>query len=115
MSELLPTHRRPTTPGEMLVEEFLKPLKISQTDFAKQIRVSQPRLNEIIKGKRAITPDTALRLERVLGTSAGSWLNMQLILDLYDAQHSGGAKEYVRLKPLIKAGRSGAAGVAIHA
>jgi addiction module HigA family antidote len=71
MSELLvPTHRRPTTPGEMLVEEFLKPLKISQTDFAKQIRVSQPRLNEIIKGKWTVTPDTAMRLARALGMKA---------------------------------------------
>jgi addiction module HigA family antidote len=111
----IPKKLRPPTPGEILLKDYLEPLEITQLAFAKRIGVTPARLNEIIKGKRAITPDTALRLERVLGTSAGSWLNMQLILDLYDAQHSGGAKEYVRLKPLIKAGRSGAAGVAIHA
>ena len=97
---LVPTHRRPTTPGEMLLEEFLKPLKISQTDFAKQIRVSQPRLNEIIKGKRTVTPDTAMRLERALGMKAQFWLNLQMIVDLYEAQHSGAAKDIKKIKKI---------------
>ena len=97
---LVPTHRRPTTPGEMLVEEFLKPLKISQTDFAKQIRVSQPRLNEIIKGKRTVTPDTAMRLERALGMKARFWLNLQMIVDLYEAQHSAAAKDIKKIKKI---------------
>src|SRR6185436_17280163 len=64
---VLPIHRPPTHPGEMLLEEFLKPLGISQSAFAIRLGVSFPRLNEIIRGKRAVTPDTALRLARVLG------------------------------------------------
>jgi len=62
----LPTNRPPTHPGEMLLEEFLKPLNISQTDFAQRLGVSYPRLNELIHGKRGVTPDTALRLAQVL-------------------------------------------------
>jgi addiction module HigA family antidote len=98
----IPKKLRPPTPGEILLKDYLEPLGITQLAFAERIRVTPARLNEVIKGKRAITPDTALRLERVLGTSAGSWLNMQLILDLYDAQHSAGAKIYARLKPLTQ-------------
>jgi addiction module HigA family antidote len=63
----LPTHRPPTHPGEMLLEEFLKPLGISQSAFAIQLGVSFPRLNEVINAKRRVTPDTALRLAQVTG------------------------------------------------
>jgi len=63
----LPTHRPPTHPGEMLREEFLVPLGITQSAFALQLGVSFPRLNEVINAKRAVTPDTALRLARVTG------------------------------------------------
>jgi addiction module HigA family antidote len=104
----IPKKLRPPTPGDILLKDYLEPLGITQLAFAERIGVTPARLNEIIKGKRAMTPDTALRLERVLGTSAGSWLNMQLILDLYDAQHSGNGKTYSRLKPLIKARRNAA-------
>ena len=101
MAELLvPTHGRPTTPGEMLVEEFLKPLNISQVEFARQIGVSQPRLNEIIHGKRSVTPDTAMRFERALGMTAQFWLNLQLVVDLFDAQHSPAAKEIRKIRPI---------------
>lgn len=65
----LPTHRPPTHPGEMLREEFPVPLGITQSAFAIRLGVSFPRLNEVINGKRAVTPDTALRLARVLGMS----------------------------------------------
>ena len=60
----LPTHRPPTYAGEMLLEEFLKPLGITQSAFAVQLGVSFPRLNEVINGKRSVTPDTALRESR---------------------------------------------------
>lgn len=60
-SMMIPTNRPPTHPDEMLLEEFLKPLNISQTDFAQRIAVSYPRLNELIHGKRGVTPETALR------------------------------------------------------
>ena len=89
----LPTHRPPTHPGEMLLEEFLKPLGISQSAFAIRLGVSFPRLNEIIRGKRAVTPDTALRLARVLGMSADFWLGLQQDWDLWHALHSKAAAE----------------------
>jgi addiction module HigA family antidote len=96
----IPTHRRPPTPGEMLNEEFLKPLGITQSDFAKRIGTSLPRLNEIINGRRGVTPDTALRFARATGMSASFWLNLQQLVDLFDALHSPDAKAIERIKPL---------------
>ena len=96
----LPTHRPPTHPGEMLLEEFLKPLGITQSAFAIQLGVSFPRLNEVINGKRSVTPDTALRLARVTGMSADFWLGLQQDWDLWHALRSEGAKEIAALKPL---------------
>lgn len=96
----LPTHRAPTHPGEMLLEEFLKPLGLSQSAFAIRLGVSFPRLNEIIRGKRSVTPDTALRLARVLGTSADFWLGLQQDWDLWRALHSKKAAEIEQLEPL---------------
>jgi len=96
----LPTHRPPTHPGEMLLEEFLKPLGITQTAFALQLGVSFPRLNEVINGKRSVTPDTALRLARVTGMSADFWLGLQQDWDLWHTLRSEGAKAIARLTPL---------------
>ena len=84
----IPSHRSPTHPGEMLFEEFIRPLGVTQTELAEWIGVSYPRLNEIIHGKRGITPDTALRLEQVFGMDAQFWLNLQLAWDLYEAKQS---------------------------
>lgn len=95
----LPRKRPPTHPGEMLFEEFVKPLKLTQTELAHRLGVSYPRLNEIIKGKRSVTPDTALRLSRVLGMSADFWLGLQQDWDLWHAMNSPGAKDILRLKP----------------
>ncbi len=97
----IPTHRRPTTPGETLLEEFLVPLNITQADFAKRIGVSYPRLNEIIRGHRGVTPDTALRFAKATGVSAEFWLNLQRMVDLYDAMHSPKAKEIAKISPLV--------------
>ncbi len=96
----LPTHRPPTHPGEMLREEFLVPLGITQSAFAIRLGVSFPRLNEIINGKRGVTPDTALRLERVLGMSAEFWLGLQQDWDLWHALRSKDAAEIARLEPI---------------
>ena len=96
----LPTQRPPTHPGEMLLEEFLKPLGISQSAFAVRLGVSFPRLNEIIRGKRAVTPDTALRLARVTGMSADFWLGLQQDWDLWHALRSKQAKAIAELRPL---------------
>ncbi len=88
LSRRLPEKRPPTHPGEILLEEFIKPLNITQTELAQRLRVSYPRLNEIIKGRRAVTPNTALRLSRVLGMSAGFWLGLQQDWDLWHAMNS---------------------------
>ena len=96
----IPTHRRPTTPGEIIVREFIEPHGVTQTLLAQHLGITYHRLNEIVNGKRGITTDTAMRLERVLGPSAGFWLNAQYAVDLYDAMHSPVAKTIARLEPL---------------
>ena len=96
----LPAKRPPTHPGEMLLEEFLKPLGISQSAFAVRLEISFPRLNEIIRGKRSVTPDTALRLAHVLGMSADFWLGLQQDWDLWHAVRSEKAAAIARLEPL---------------
>jgi addiction module HigA family antidote len=90
----------PTHPGEMLLEEFLKPLAITQTELADRLGVSYPRINEIVHGRRGIRPDTALRLERLLGMEAQFWLNLQLAWDLYHAMHSPAAAEIRKIERL---------------
>ena len=99
----LPTHRPPTHPGEMLLEEFLKPLGITQSAFAARLGVSFPRLNEVINAKRSVTPDTALRLAQVTGMSADFWLGLQQDWDLWHALRSDEVKEIAQLKPLKRA------------
>ena len=82
----VPTHRDPTHPGEILLEEFLKPLGMTQKDLANAIHVPYQRVNEIINKKKGITPSTALRLARLFGTSEDFWLNLQLRYSLYNAK-----------------------------
>lgn len=98
----LPKNRPPTHPGEMLLEEFVKPLDLTQTELARHLNVSYPRLNEIINGRRSVTPDTALRLSRVLGMSADFWLGLQQDWDLWHAMNSPEAKHINRLKPILR-------------
>ena len=102
----LPQKRPPTHPGEMLFEEFVKPLELTQTELARHLGVSYPRLNEIIKGRRSVTPDTALRLSRVLGMSADFWLGLQQDWDLWHAMNSPEAKGICRLKPIPRDGQN---------
>ena len=82
----IPTHRKPTHPGEMLLEEFLIPLGVTQRQLADAIHVPYQRINEIVNGRRGITPGTALRLARFFEVSPDFWLNLQLRWDLYFAQ-----------------------------
>ncbi len=82
----VPTNRVPTHPGEMLLEEFLNPIGLSQRDLADAIHVPYQRINEIVNGRRGVTPSTALRLGKYFGTSASFWMNLQLRWDLYHAQ-----------------------------
>jgi addiction module HigA family antidote len=84
----VPTHREPTHPGEMLLEEFLVPMDLTQRELAEGIRVPYQRVNEIVNGKRGITPSTALRLAKFFGNSEEFWMNLQLRWDLYHAKES---------------------------
>ena len=96
----LPAHRPPTAPGEMLRYEFLEPLGMTQVELARRIGVSYPRVNEIVKGKRGVTPDTALRLARLFGTTADFWLNAQLAWDLWHALRARTAADIEAIEPL---------------
>ncbi|MDO8752367.1 MAG: HigA family addiction module antitoxin [Anaerolineales bacterium] len=82
----VPTHRTPTHPGEILLEEFLNPMGITQRDLADNIHVPYQRVNDIVNGRRGITPSTALRLAKFFGMSADFWMNLQLRWDLYFAR-----------------------------
>ena len=84
----IPTHRAPTHPGEMLLEEFLNPIGLTQRDLAEGIRVPYQRVNELVNGRRGITPATALRLAKFFGTTPDLWMNLQLRWDLYHAQEA---------------------------
>jgi addiction module HigA family antidote len=79
---MLPTNRIPTHPGEILLEEFLVPMNVSQVAFAAHIGVPTQRVNEIVRGKRGITPETAWLFAQALGTSPEFWLNLQTNYDL---------------------------------
>ncbi|MGH7562801.1 MAG: HigA family addiction module antitoxin [Gemmatimonadota bacterium] len=95
----LPSNRRPTHPGEVLLEDFLKPLGITQKDAAERLRISYPRMNEIVKGKRSVTPETALRLARFTGTEPEFWLNLQQAVDLWEALHAEEARDIEEIEP----------------
>lgn len=83
---MLPTHRRPTTPGEILREEFMAPMKLTQVTLAKRLKMSLQRLNAILNGRRAVTADTALLLAKEFRTTPQLWMNLQTAVDLWDAQ-----------------------------
>ncbi|MBI4230423.1 MAG: HigA family addiction module antidote protein [Planctomycetes bacterium] len=83
--------RNPIHPGEMLLEEFLKPSGTTQVAFARKVGWTQARLNELIKGKRGVTADAALDLAEALGTTAKLWLNLQATWDLDRARKRRGA------------------------
>src|SRR5687768_8149681 len=82
----VPADRQPTHPGEMLREEFLEPMNLTQKQLADSIQVPYQRINEIVSGKRGVTPSTALRLAKYFGMSPDFWLNLQMKFDLYSAQ-----------------------------
>jgi addiction module HigA family antidote len=90
----------PIHPGEILLEEFLTPMEISQYRLAKDIHVPPRRINEIVHGKRAITADTALRLARYFGTSAEFWTNLQSAYDLDVARQEIGGKLEKEIEPV---------------
>ncbi len=91
----------PIHPGEILLEEFLKPMDISQYRLAKDISVDPRRINEIVHGKRSISADTALRLGRFFGTSARFWLNLQSHFDLEREEMDLGDRLEEEVKVLV--------------
>jgi addiction module HigA family antidote len=99
-------HRKmtPIHPGEVLLEEFLKPLGISQYRLAKDLSVPPRRINEIVLGKRAITADTALRLSRFFGTSERFWFNLQSRFDLEVEKDRLGGRLKKEVRALARAG-----------
>jgi len=94
MAEFSPGH-----PGEVLREDFLKPLGLSQYALAKAIGVPQIRVSEIVNARRAVSPDTALRLARYFGTSAEFWMGMQATYDLETARDRVGAAIAAQVQP----------------
>ena len=84
----IPTHREPTHPGEMLREEFLLPMNITQRELADAIHVPYQRINELVNKKRGVTPSTALRLSKFFGVSPDFWLNLQMRSELYKTQNT---------------------------
>ncbi|MDA0841509.1 MAG: HigA family addiction module antitoxin [Planctomycetota bacterium] len=96
----IPTHREPTHAGEMLLKEFLTPMGLTQRHLADGIGVPYQRINELVNRRRGMTPSTALRLAKYLGTSAGFWLGLQQRWDLYHAA-LGEKKVLEKIKPVF--------------
>ncbi len=104
----IPTNREPTHPGEMLLEEFLIPMGMTQKELAKAIHVPYQRVNEIVNRRRGVTPSTALRLAKLFEMSEDFWVNLQLRWDLYKIKKAE-ADELKTIKPIIRQN------IAVHA
>jgi antitoxin HigA-1 len=101
--KMIPTDRMPTSPGEMLLEEFIKPLGLTQGALAEKLGMSRIAVNEIVNGRRSVTPGTALRLARAFSTTPEFWLNGQLAVDLYKAQHDEAQLSAVaKIAPILR-------------
>ena len=85
---MIPKNRKPTHPGEILIEEFLKPASMSQVELARKMGIPIQRINTLNNGKRDMTAETAILLSRELKTSSEFWMNLQVACDLYDAQRT---------------------------
>jgi antitoxin HigA-1 len=92
----------PVHPGEVLLEDFLKPLGISQYRLAKEMKVYPRKINEIVLGKRSVTADTALRLSRYFGTSAELWMNLQALYDLEKTRDEIEKQVAKEISPLVQ-------------
>ena len=102
MSTQLPERRAPLHPGEILAEEFLRPLGLTQVAVAERLAIPFQRLNQVVRGRRAVTPDTALRLAQFFGTSAELWLNLQQRWDLHHAARAPASHSISTIRPLRK-------------
>ncbi|MFC1642437.1 HigA family addiction module antitoxin [Myxococcota bacterium] len=99
----VPKNRPPTTPGEIIHEEFLVPLGISQAELARQMGVPTNRVSQLISGRRSLTAETALRLEAVLGVDATTWMNLQAACDIWEARKAKPARGLKRIPELKSA------------
>lgn len=99
MMRRLPKNRRPVHPGRVFLEDVLEPLELTQKEAARRLHISYPRMNEIVNGKRSVTPETALRLARFSDTEPEFWLNLQQAVDLWDALHSEAAGAIEEIEP----------------
>lgn len=99
MMRRLPKNRRPVHPGRVFLEDVLEPLELTQKEAARRLHISYPRMNEIVNGKRTVTPETALRLARFSDTEPEFWLNLQQAVDLWDALHSEAAEAIEEIEP----------------
>lgn len=100
----IPTHRAPTHPGEMLREEFLVPLGMTEQELAERIRIPSSVIECLIGERGEITSDLALRLSKLFGTTAEFWLNGQLAWELYRAMHAPEAAEIQEIRPISATG-----------
>ena len=96
---MLPTNRPPTHPGEMLLNEFLEPVGVSQVEAARRMNIPFQRLNAIVKGRRGVSADTAILFEALTGWDAQIWLTLQAKWDLWHAQRARGRRPKVRALP----------------
>jgi addiction module HigA family antidote len=94
---------RPIHPGEIIREEYLVPLQMTAHALAMALRVPAPRINDIVRERRAITPDTALRLARYFNTTAQFWLNLQSSFDLKRTESEAGRKIASEIRPMVQA------------
>ena len=99
----IPENRAPIHPGEILVEEFLRPMALTQVALGERLGIPFQRVNQICRGRRAVTPDTALRLAKFFGTTPEVWLNLQQRWDLYVALQAPTARSIPRIRPLRRA------------
>lgn len=102
MTLLVPTNRRPLTPGSVLREDFLEPLDLTQGKAAAALGIDRTSLNELLNGRRNMTTEMALRLSHAFCTSPQYWLNLQIAVDLFDAQQSDVAAE-IECRPVLVA------------
>jgi addiction module HigA family antidote len=92
---MLPENRITTHPGQVLLLDFLEPIEVSQSEFARHLGVPVQRINELVKGKRGITPETAWLLSKSLGTTPEFWMNLQVAYELSSTQPPKGIKRLV--------------------
>jgi addiction module HigA family antidote len=100
---MLPRKRRPTPPGEILRHEFLEPLGITQKELAEALGITRVRVSEVIRGRRAVTPDTAFRLARFFDTTVDFWLGLQKDVILWDTLQAHNS-EYQKIRPARSTG-----------